>query len=304
MRRPAHRRCMRRRHPLSESEMTGDDELSYYRSEDFTAPGGFTSGIEGPAVDGEGNVYAVNFERQRTIGKVTPDGAASVYLELPDGSVGNGIRIDAEGHMFIADYVRHRIYRVQAGTKRLEVYASSDAMNQPNDIALTRTGLLFASDPDWSGGTGQLWRIDRNGDTVLLEKGMGTTNGIEVSPDERTLYVNETKQRTIWAYDLSEDGRIANKRLLIEFPDFALDGMRCDTAGHLFVTRHGKGVIAQLSPQGEVIREIKLAGTDCTNLTFGGADGRTCYVTVADRGNIEMFRTEIPGRCWAMRQAK
>ena len=49
---------------------------------------------------------------------------------------------------------------------------------------------------------------------------MGTTNGIEVSPDERTLYLNESTQRNIWAYDLSSEGEISNKRLLIKFPDF------------------------------------------------------------------------------------
>ncbi|WP_135557366.1 SMP-30/gluconolactonase/LRE family protein [Paenibacillus cymbidii] len=276
--------------------------LNLYVSKNFTMPGGFTAGIEGPAVDREGNVYAVNYERQRTIGKVTPDGTASVYLELPDGGVGNGIRIDAQGWMYIADYVRHRIYRVEPGTGQLTVYAESAAMNQPNDIALSRAGQLFASDPDWKTGSGQIWRIDRDGKIVLLERGMGTTNGIEVSPDERTLYVNETKQRTIWAYDLDEAGAIAGKRLLIEFPDFSLDGMRCDIAGNLYVTRHGKGVIAHISPQGEVLREIALGGKNCTNVAFGGPDGKTCYVTVADNGNIEKFRTEIPGRCWALLQ--
>ena len=132
---------------------------------------------------------------------------------------------------------------------------------------------------------------------------MGTTNGIEVSPDQQILYVNETVQRNIWAYDLSPDGKISSKRLLIQFSDFGMDGMRCDVAGNLYVTRHGKGTVAKVSPLGDVLLEIELTGKHCTNLTFGGPDGRTCYVTVADRGNIETFRTDLPGSCWQLFRA-
>jgi gluconolactonase len=125
---------------------------------------------------------------------------------------------------------------------------------------------------------------------------MGTTNGIEVSPDDRILYVNESVQRRIWAYDLSPSGEISNKRLFCQFEDFGLDGMRCDIGGNLYVTRYGKGCIAKISPRGEVLHEIRLNGANCTNLTFGGPDGRTVYVTVADRGNIERLRVDLPGR--------
>jgi sugar lactone lactonase YvrE len=58
--------------------------------------------------------------------------------------------------------------------------------------------------------------------------------------------------------------------------------------------------VAVLSPRGETIREIRLAGKNPTNIAFGGADGRTCYVTVADRGNIETFRADHPGRSWQL----
>jgi sugar lactone lactonase YvrE len=275
-------------------------EEALYQSKPFTEPGGFTKGIEGPAVDREGNVYAVNYARQQTIGKVTPDGRAEVFLELPGPSIGNGIRFDVEGTMYIADYVGHNIFKMDRGGKGLSVHAHEPAMNQPNDLAIKADGVLFASDPNWREGTGQLWRFGRDGKAVRLEAGMGTTNGIEVSPDERTLYVNESRQGNVWAYDLAADGSVSNKRLLIHFDDYGMDGMRCDVAGNLYITRHAKGVVAQVSPEGLLLREIGLAGKNCTNLTFGGKDGRTCYVTVADVGNIEVFRTELPGRCWAI----
>jgi gluconolactonase len=127
---------------------------------------------------------------------------------------------------------------------------------------------------------------------------MGTANGIEVSPDNKTLYVNETIQRKVWAYDLSKDGSVSGKHLLIEFPDFGMDGMRCDVNGNLYITRHGKGTIAKISPSGQLLKEISLAGKNPSNLAFGGKDGCTVYVTLQDNGNVEKFRVDAPGREW------
>ena len=266
----------------------------------FTEPSGFTSGIEGPGVDIQGNLYAVNFERQHTIGKVIPEGECSVFITLPGDSIGNGIRFNSHGEMLIADYINHNILKVDMQTREISVYAHESTMNQPNDIAIGRNDIVYASDPNWQKSTGQFWRIDTDGMVSLLEANMGTTNGIEVSPTEDVLYVNETVQRNVWAYDLSPEGEISNKRLLIEFPDFGMDGMRCDIVGNLYIARWGKGTVVKVSPQGEILTEIKLHGEECTNLAFGGTDGRTCYVTVADTGNVEVFRVDRPGRSWEL----
>ncbi len=269
-------------------------------SQEFTPINGFTSGIEGPACDAEGNLYAVNYARQHTIGKVTPDGKASVFVELPTESIGNGIRFNSEGFMFIADYTNHNVLKVDMTTRELNVHAHEPTMNQPNDLAIGANDIIYASDPNWGASTGQIWRVDTDGEVTLLEGDMGTTNGIEVSPDEQLLYVNESVQRNIWAYDLSPEGEIGNKRLLIQFPDFNMDGMRCDIEGNLYVTRHGKGTVAKLSPAGEVLLEVELTGKLCSNIAFGGPDGCTCYVTMADRGNVEVFRADVPGRSWQL----
>ena len=271
-------------------------------SQEFTPVNGFTSGIEGPACDAAGNLYAVNYERQHTIGKVTPDGTASVFVELPTGSIGNGIRFNSEGFMFIADYTNHNVLKVDMDTRDISVHAHEPTMNQPNDIAIGANDILYASDPNWAESTGQIWRVDTDGTVTLLEADMGTTNGIEVSPDEKVLYVNESAQRNVWAYDLSSEGEISNKRLLIQFPDFNMDGMRCDIEGNLYVTRHGKGTVAKLSAAGEVLLEVLLTGKLCTNIAFGGPDGCTCYVTMADRGNVEVFRADLSGRSWQLCQ--
>lgn len=265
----------------------------------LTAPGSFTDGIEGPACDAEGNVFAVNFARQQTIGRVTPAGRASWFVDLPGKSTGNGIRFDRQGQMLVADYVAHNILRIDPKTRAVAVLAHEPTMNQPNDLAIAPDGTLFASDPNWNAGTGQLWRFEAGGQTTRLASDMGTTNGIDVSPDGHTLYVNESVQRNVWAFDLSPDHTLTNKRLLHQFDDFSLDGMRCDVDGNIYVTRHGKGTVAKLSPTGEVLREIDVLGKSPTNICFGGPDGCTAYVTEADRKRLVQFRVDRPGREWA-----
>jgi sugar lactone lactonase YvrE len=264
-------------------------------SEDWLPEGAFTPGIEGPATDADGNVYAVNYQEDGTIGRVTPKGEASVFLRLPEGSIGNGIGFDRAGNMFIADYVKHRVYRVAAGTNTAVIWAENPAMNQPNDLCVHPDGSLYLSDPNWAESTGQLWRVSPEGETRLLEAGMGTTNGITLSPDRRFLYVNESVQRNVWRYRLNPDGSLGEKELLIGFDDFGLDGMRCDLKGNLYLARYDKGVVAVVSPEGELLKEYRLTGKKPSNLTFGGPDGLTCYITMADRGCFELIRALHPG---------
>ena len=275
-------------------------EPPQYQARDHVADGTFTAGIEGPAVGPDGALYVVNFSTDGTIGRVhlQPDGTgrAELFVTLPEGSIGNGLRFGGDGRLYVADYKGHNVLKIGLQDRKVEVHAHQPAMHQPNDIATTEDGVIFASDPDWATGTGQLWRIERDGSTHLLESGMGTTNGIEVSSDGRRLYVNESVQRKVWRYALSADGKISAKTLLIEFADHGLDGMRCDDQGNLYIARYGAGVVAVVSPQGELLREVALKGSKPTNVAFGGADGRTVYVTLQDRGAIEAFRAEHPGR--------
>ncbi|MCC5935741.1 MAG: SMP-30/gluconolactonase/LRE family protein [Lunatimonas sp.] len=281
-------------------ENTSTEE--YYVAKPFTTGGEFTGGIEGPAVDKAGNLYVVNVFREGTIGKVTPDGEVSLFIELPEGSTGNGIRFHSSGKMLIADYTGHNVLQVDMDTKEISVYAHDPTLNQPNDIAVMDNDIVFASDPSWKNSNGQIWRVSKEGAFELLEADMGTTNGIEVSPDNKTLYVNESVQRNVWAYDLSPEGEVSNKRLLIQFEDFGMDGMRCDVDGNLYITRHGKGTVVKLSPAGEVLEEITMSGSKPSNIAFGGPDGKTAYVTLQDNGNIDSFRVESPGRAFRLFQ--
>ena len=263
--------------------------------------GEFTDGIEGPACDRDGNIYCVSFRHARNIARVSPEGRAELFVELPEESAGNGIRFDPTGKMFVADYTAHKVWTIDLKTKAITVFAHEAVMNQPNDLALAPDGTLYASDPNWKNGTGQLWRISRDGRTHREAADMGTSNGVEVSPDSRTLYVNESVQRNIWKFDIAADGALKNKRLLKKFDDHGFDGMRCDVDGNLYIARHGKGTVVKLSPRGDVLREIDVLGPHPTNICFGGKDGRTAYVTEAKVKRLVQFRVDRPGLEWTRR---
>jgi sugar lactone lactonase YvrE len=198
--------------------------------------------------------------------------------------------------MYLPDFTGHNILKVDMKLKKVSTYCHEPRMYSPNDLCLNSRGQLFASDPDWKKEIGQLWRIDPDGKPVLLETGMGTTNGIELSPDEKTLYVNESIQLNVWKYSVDNEGNISNKTLFYTFNDFGLDGMKCDKKGNLYVTRWGKGTIVVLSPEGKLIREIPLKGKQCSNLTFGGKNGSTMYVTLQDRKCMETVVNDVPGK--------
>ncbi len=268
--------------------------MATLQSEIFVSAGVFHAEIEGPAVDAAGNLYAVNFggnsqSHKGSIGKVTPQGVASLYLKLPEGSVGNGIRFDGNGLMYIADYTGHNIWRYDG--KNLQLFSHQPLMHQPNDLAITRSGVLFASDPNWKNNSGQLWKILPDGSSQLIESKMGTTNGIEVSQDQRFLYVNESAQKRIWVYQLDDTYQPFDKKLLIEFPDFGLDGMRSDSAGNLYVARYGKGVIAKISADGKLLQEIALHGKFPTNVSLDPTE-QWLYVTMQQQGAVERIQLQ------------
>ena len=265
------------------------------QSVDFTEENSFTAGIEGPADDHEGSLYAVNFGKDGTIGKVNTKGEGSVFVKLPGKSIGNGIRFDLDGNMFIADYIGHNVLQVKKDSTEIIVWAHNPNMNQPNDLAIAPNGTIYLSDPNWSESSGQIWMVNPSSEIVLLETDMGTTNGIEVSPDGQHLYVNESVQRNIWKYDITEDGQITDKTKFLVFADFGMDGMRCDEKGNLYVTRYDKGTVAIVSPEGNIIKEIRLKGKKPSNIAFGGKNGKTCFVTMADRGCFEVFEADHAG---------
>jgi sugar lactone lactonase YvrE len=283
---------------IAPAAFAADEKDELFVAKPLTEKNSFTAGIEGPQCDKDGNLYLVALKKATDIAKVTPDGKAEVWVELPNKGTGNGIVFDRKGMMYVAEYTGHNVLRIDPKTKKLEVFAHEPAMNQPNDLAIAPDGTLYASDPNWGKNTGQLWKIDTAGKVTKLAADMGTTNGIEVSPDGKTLYVNESVQRNVWSFPIKTDGTLGEKKLLKKFDDHGFDGMRCDAGGNLYITRYGKGTVVKLSPKGEVLKEIDVLGKQPSNICFGGPDGRTAYVTEVEHKRVVQFRVDKPGLAW------
>ncbi|MBB5864504.1 SMP-30/gluconolactonase/LRE family protein [Xanthomonas sp. 3058] len=281
---------------LSSSPATAADAAFVAR--DLIGDGAFTHNAEGPAAGPDGAIYAVNLGKDGTIARIAlhADGSAKaeVFVTLPEGSTGNGIRF-RNGVMYVADYTGHKILQVNMQTRAVSTFASLPEADGPNDLAVAPDGSFYASDPNWKDNSGRLWHISGDGAVQLLESGMTTPNGLDVSPDGKHLYVNESVSRNVWVYD-RVDGGLRNKRLLIAFPDFGMDGMRCDADGNLYIARYDAGQIAVVSPQGKLLRTVALKGRKASNVAFGGKDGKQVFVTLQDRGAVETFRSDRPGR--------
>jgi sugar lactone lactonase YvrE len=263
----------------------------------------FTFGIEGVSAALDGSVFAMNLGAQGSVGRLTPDGTLAALTQLPDGGVGNGSRLGPDGKLFVADYKRHRIHRIDPDTGARALVVEVPAMHQPNDLAITDKGTLFASDPSWRKRRGRVWRIDASGTAKIVLDDLGTTNGIEISPDGRTLYVGESMQRRIAAYRLGEDEMPRERSIFDTWADEDVDGFRADAQGNLYLARNGKGEVEVVDPAGKHVRTVALAGRNPTNLAFGGVDGKTVYVTIRDKGWIEAFAVDVPGREFVQQEA-
>lgn len=272
-----------------------------FTAKPLTAPDRFTRNAEGPEFTRDGRLFVVNCERDGTVCEVFPDGRVEVLVTLPAGSTANAIRETSSGALLLADFTGHNVLRVDPRTREVTVHAHEPRFNQPNDLAIRRDDVAFASDPKWADGTGQIWRVDRDGTVTLAAGAMGTTNGLALSPDERVLYVAESVQRRIWAFDVGVRGELSGKRPFAEFADHGLDGIKCDASGRLFVTRHGKGTVAILRPDGTVEREVEVGGQLVSNVVFGGPDGRIVFATLQDRRAVAQFFSDVAGARWASR---
>jgi signal peptidase len=277
-------------------------EPAVFVSKRLTPVNSFRRGIEGPAVDSAGNLFVVNFQENGDIGRLASGASNPVqFARLPAGSIGNGIRFDQHGRMYVADYKRHNIFVFEPGQATPRSFFHSENFAQPNDLAVGPDGTIYASDPVFSPAGGRVWRITRGADgtasgaPMTSDRPMKVPNGLDLSPDGGTLYVSESGAREIWAYRI--DGTtLRDPRLVKRFDSGELDGLRTDLDGRIYVARLGEGKIAVVASDGTLVREITLLGMEPTNLTFGGADGRMVYVTQKDGRFVEAFRVDRPGR--------
>jgi len=230
---------------------------------------------EGPAFDSTGNLYVVNYKRIGDIARITPQGEVSVFLDLnPDGEA-NGMAVGAGGRSIIAcDDLGRRMISIDL--ESLEVSAIVDnfdgqSFNNVNDLALMENGDIYFTDPykvDTSIG-GRVFLYSQALEKLyLLAENLAFPNGIEVTPDQQTLYVASTVGKCIYSYPLSDEGHSAGEgRVFFRMVSGnGPDGIELDSAGNLYVTHYGAGRVYKVSPQGRLLACIGGFGNNPTNL--------------------------------------
>ena len=229
----------------------------------------------------------------------TADGGRSVFLE-PSGHA-NGLAVDGEGHLLLAQH-DGQVGRLAADGSVEALAQSYDGqrLNSPNDLTVADDGSIYFTDPpygvdeenrelDFSG----VYRLAPDGSLTLLTDRFSRPNGIVLSPDESTLYVNDSGDTVIWAYDVTDDGSLENGREFARPEDDAdgtTDGMKVDANRNLYTT--GPGGVWVYAPDGELLDRVSTP-VPPTNLAFGGPEHQTLYVTA--RANVYRVPVSVPG---------
>lgn len=131
--------------------------------------------------------------------------------------------------------------------------------------------------------SGALWRIEPDLTATMVIDGLGITNGIAWSPDSRTLYVIDTMDQTIFAYDFDLDtGTVRNKRVFSDVKDLGYaDGSCIDAEGCLWNARWEGSAVVRIAPSGKIDAVVPIPATRVTSCAFGGANLDTLYVTTS-----------------------
>jgi|TARA_Y100000310_G_scaffold232707_1_gene235563 gluconolactonase len=230
--------------------------------------------------------------------------SASIWLQpsgytgqTPRGGQGgsNGLILDAEGRLILAQHGDRRIARLKAPWdapapvfETLAGKYQGKRFNSPNDVAQHSNGDFYFTDPPYGLVQGVndpereldiqgVYRLATDGSLSLLVGDLSRPNGIAFSPDENTLYVanSDGNQPVIMAYDVESDGSLTNGRVLFESWG---DGMAVDNEGNVYVTGPGNGVII-ISPDGKHLGSLNTTQRTA-NCTFGD-DGSTLYITAS-----------------------
>jgi gluconolactonase len=234
---------------------------------------------EGPAWNGEDTLYFTDIPRSR-INMIGPDGEVSIFTDDSGGT--NGLYFDAEGNLFCCESVRRQLVKRTPSGEIVVVATGWDGkqFNQPNDVWVAPNGGLYMTDPVYRAvpdreieGTNVYYISPDYTSVSLAAEGMNNPNGLIGTPDGKILYITAHGDKQTWVFDIEEDGSLANKRLLT---DRGSDGMTLDIKGNIYLT--GSGGVEVFSPEGESL-EMIATPESTTNVTFGGASGRTLYIT-------------------------
>jgi D-xylonolactonase len=261
--------------------------------------------IEGPRVD----------ERNRLYFSDVPNGG--VYRRSPDGSVETliprrrgvgGIALNAAGGIVCSG--RSLIGWSETTRQSRDLFAEWEgrALRGLNDLTVDAQGSVFVGSLEFDALStdkpipGNLFRVDPPGTATKLWEGIEVTNGMGFSPDARLLYHCDSTTKAVWAYDVTADRRVKDRRVFATLPEGWPDGMAVDVEGGVWVAVVRYGEVVRFKANGTLERRMKMPASMVTSLAFGGADMMDLYVVTADntedasrKGTIFRMRADVPG---------
>jgi len=259
---------------------------------------GFT---EGPVWDPAGFLYVSDEEINKIFRVYVSDGRKEEVVSLgdPDGNT-----YDREHHLLDCASVLRAIIQVEPDGKYkiLADHYQGQRFNSPNDVIIGPDAAIYFTDPtlDLVKGEKQeipfqgVYRLDSNGEVRLLTKELTQPNGLAFSPDGKSFYIDDSKQRNIRVYDVGSDSSLSNGHIFGEEPgvkgDGVPDGMKVDRDGNLYVT--GPKGIWVWDSQGHHLGTIAMPEQPA-NLAWGDADYGTLYITATT--SVYRLKTKAHG---------
>jgi sugar lactone lactonase YvrE len=231
-----------------------------------------------------------------------PGEGKSVFRESAGNP--NGLTFDQQGRLLICEQKKRRLIRLSEGGE-ISVLADKwkgKQLNCPNDVVVRRDGTVYFTDPYWKFPPGSVqelafqgvYRISPDGKLSLEASDFGLPNGIGLSPDEKTLYIGDSRRRKIYAFEVSKAGALSRQRMLadLQSPEKgAVDGMKLDERGNIYTT--GPGGVWVINKSGEHLGTI-VAPEIPANCGWGDADYRTLYLTAPK--SVYRVRVNVRGK--------
>jgi gluconolactonase len=250
---------------------------------------------EGPVWSRDGHLLFSDVPTNKII-RLAPGEGTTVFRENSDGA--NGNTFDARGRLYTCESRTRRVTRTGKDGK-IEVLAEKwqgKRLNAPNDIVVRKDGHLYFTDPAFGrqADTRELdffgvYHISPKGEMEVVARPAGRPNGIALSPDGKILYVANSDDRNLRAYDVDRNGKTANERVVVSGIDGVPDGIKVDERGNIYVTARG---LAVYSPGGKLLTTIELNETPA-NCAFGDPDFQSLYVTA--RTSLYRVRLTVKG---------
>src|SRR5262245_19505499 len=265
---------------------------------------GFTF-TEGPAADRDGNVYFSDIPNQK-IHKVDSKGKLTLFRDKTNRA--NGLMVNAKGEVVACEMAGQvTAYSADGGSRRvLADKHDGNRFNAPNDLVIDSDGGIYFTDPSFSApkplpqGKTAVYYLTPDGKTTRLIDNLPNPNGVILSPDEKTLYVIPSGQADMMSYPVQSPGKLGKGKVFCTLKqregvkNSGGDGLTVDVKGNLYITS-GLG-LQVFDPAGKYLGLIKVPEQPA-NVTFGGADFKTLYVTA--RTSLYTIPMEVAGHQFA-----